>query len=377
MEVMEDVTTFERKLFQNATQKKIPLYGVLELTPLCNMNCDMCYVRLNKTEMESQGRLRTIEEWLSLAADMQKAGTLFVLLTGGEPLLYPEFQKLYLELHKMGMIVTINTNGTLIDEKWAEFFGNIKPRRINITLYGASEHTYDNLCHYPKGYKKAINGIRLLREHGVDVKINGSLVKANFEDRMKIIEIGEVLGAPVRIDTYMYPAVRERNRPFSLQSRLNPEVAAEAQVEIFKKEMDEDTFRAYIVSTLEKVENISAGKEEPCCMRCRAGQSSFSVNWQGKLRPCIVMNSPSKSVFEIGLDAAWKQIVDETEKIRISSKCSQCKLRMICNTCAAAALFEEGGQGDVPEYICRYTKKIVKILQDEYGKINLEIRGRK
>ena len=89
MELMEDGTTMERQMFAMAAEKKVPLYGVLELLPLCNLNCDMCYVRMSREEMEQVGRLCTIEEWTKVAEDMMKAGTLFVLLTGGEPLLYP------------------------------------------------------------------------------------------------------------------------------------------------------------------------------------------------------------------------------------------------------------------------------------------------
>lgn len=187
MELMEDGTTIEQQMFAMATEKKVPLYGVLELLPLCNLNCDMCYVRMSREEMEEVGRLRTMEEWTKTAEDMMRAGTLFVLLTGGEPLLYPHFRELYQKLRELGMIITINTNGTLIDEAWADFFAENKPRRINITLYGASNETYERLCHYPGGFDKAVNGIRLLRERNIDVKVNGSLAKANVDDRMKII----------------------------------------------------------------------------------------------------------------------------------------------------------------------------------------------
>ena len=145
MELMEDGTTIEQQMFAMATEKKVPLYGVLELLPLCNLNCDMCYVRMSREEMEEVGRLRTMEEWTKTAEDMMKAGTLFVLLTGGEPLLYPHFRELYQKLRELGMIITINTNGTLIDEAWADFFAENKPRRINITLYGASNETYERL----------------------------------------------------------------------------------------------------------------------------------------------------------------------------------------------------------------------------------------
>ena len=63
MELMEDGTTIEQQMFAMATEKKVPLYGVLELLPLCNLNCDMCYVRMSREEMEEVGRLRTMEEW--------------------------------------------------------------------------------------------------------------------------------------------------------------------------------------------------------------------------------------------------------------------------------------------------------------------------
>ena len=66
MNYMDDASTFERSLLQKARQKHIPVTGALELLPLCNMNCDMCYVRLSRSEMERQGRLRTVRNGFSL-----------------------------------------------------------------------------------------------------------------------------------------------------------------------------------------------------------------------------------------------------------------------------------------------------------------------
>ena len=165
MDLFDTNTTFERQLFAKAARNRIPLYGVLELLPLCNLNCDMCYVHLSKQEMQSQGRLRSLDEWISLAKQMKDAGTLFLLLTGGEPLLFPQFKELYCALKDMGMILTLNTNGTLINEEWAEFFAKNKPRRINITLYGSKNETYENLCHMKDGFDKTIRGIELLKKY--------------------------------------------------------------------------------------------------------------------------------------------------------------------------------------------------------------------
>ena len=84
----ESYNTYEKVLINRAFQKGIPLSASFELSPLCNMNCRMCYVRLSKEEMKEKGRLRTAREWLELAHQMRDSGTLFIILTGGEPLLY-------------------------------------------------------------------------------------------------------------------------------------------------------------------------------------------------------------------------------------------------------------------------------------------------
>lgn len=57
-------SSVERALINRAKEKKVPINGSLELLPLCNMNCDMCYVRLSREEMERKGRLCTADEWL-------------------------------------------------------------------------------------------------------------------------------------------------------------------------------------------------------------------------------------------------------------------------------------------------------------------------
>lgn len=368
MEPMEGADTLERMYIKRAKETITPVNGSIELLPLCNMNCDMCYVRLSREEMESQGRMRTADEWLQIGKQMKKAGVLFLLLTGGEPFLHPEFREIYLGLREMGMIITINTNGTLIDKELAGFLGEYKPRRVNITLYGTDEKTYTELCHYPDGYRRAVQGISLLCANGVDVKIGGSLTKTNRNDLNRLLEIGEELNVPARIDTYMMPAVRERRLPYNQQSRLDPEAAANARVYALKREMGEEVFAQYVRQALEYVRHPKSGTERGRHMSCMAGRCSFTVNWQGEMRPCVVMSEPSVSVFKEGFESAWKYIVRETGKLLLNEKCSVCRMRHLCRTCAACAFLETGSYDGVPEYMCRYTEETLRLLRKDAEK---------
>ncbi len=354
--------TVEKMMIQRASRMQRSINGTLELLPLCNMNCDMCYIRLGRSEMEAQGSLKSADEWIRLGKQMQEAGVLMLMLTGGEPLLFPEFRRLYLELRKLGMILTVNTNGTLLDEDWASFFGQYKPRRINITLYGANDEAYEKLCHYPGGYKKTRRAIHLLCAQGVDVKINGSITNDNSKDIDALFAIGEEFHLPVHMDTYMLPGRKDRNFSFEGQARLLPEDAAAAEVKRLKGELSPQDFRLYVDQMLQRVENTDA--VYPNGISCMAGNCSFAINWQGQMRPCITLSEPSVPVFETGFEEAWKIIAQESKKFCLASQCAECRLRPICRVCVASAKLETGEYDKVPEYLCRFTHELLNLFQN-------------
>lgn len=364
MDEFQSFSTVERGLMARASAGKIPVSGSMELLPLCNMNCKMCYVRLSPEEMRRQGRLRSWEEWLTAGRQMQRAGVLFLLLTGGEPLLFPDFRKLYLGLRKLGFVLTINTNGTLIDGEWADFFAKYKPRRINITLYGGDREAYGSLCGYPEGFDRVVSAVRLLRERKVDVKLSTSVTPDNVHDLEKMFAIARELEVPLGVDTYMMPATRERELPFAMQSRLDPEAAARARVQAMKLEWPEE-FPAYARRQIRAVEEFVPDSEEPRAVTCHAGNCAFSVSWQGEMHPCVILTEPSVNIFDHGFQNAWEHLVEGMKPIRLHPDCSVCNLRALCRTCAASALLEGGGYDAKPEYMCRYTRETLRLLREE------------
>lgn len=364
MDTLEGASSAERMLMYKAEQQNIPLTGSMELLPLCNLNCDMCYVRLSRAEMEAQGRIRTAEEWLELGRQMAAAGTLFLLLTGGEPLLHPDFKEIYLGLKKLGMILTINTNATLMDEGWADFFAALKPRRINITLYGASNRTYERLCHCPDGYDRVVRAVKLLRRRGVAVKLSGTITPANAADIDGMLRTARELDVPIHMDTYIMPAARERTKPFDHQNRLLPEDAAAARIKGLRGGMGEGMFDQYRREALRRIDSFVPAVPEPCAVSCHGGKCSFTVNWQGMLRACVVLTEPEAPAFEMGFAAAWKQVSERFLERRFCADCSVCRLRSVCRVCAAAPGLETGDPMAKPEYLCRYAAESERLLRE-------------
>lgn len=366
MNEMSDASGVELKLLRRAANSNIPINGSFELLPLCNMDCEMCYVRLSRREMEEKGRMRTASEWLALAKQAKEAGTLFLLLTGGEPLLYPDFKELYLSLQNMGFILTVNTNGTLMDEEWAEFFSLHKPRRINLTLYGSDNETYHTLCRLENGFDRAVNGVKLLRERNVEVKLGCSAVNTNLKDIDRIFGLADSLGTAVHIDSYMYPAKRERELSKAPDVRLAPSAAALVWFKGVLHAYRGDSYTMYRNALLLNVERLrSEGNnipDEGSPMECMAGNCSFTINWQGYMRPCVMLSSPGIPVFETGFMPGWEKLRDELSAIRLNPKCSICEYRPFCHICAASALYESGGFDGVSDYLCELAKASYELI---------------
>ena len=98
------------------------------------------------------------------------------------------------------------------------------------------------------------------------MKVGGSLALANRDDLDKLLDIGEELDIPVRVDTYMMPATRERDLPYNMQSRLNPEEAARARIRALKREMGPELFPQYVRQSVERriIRNLPKQNRDIC-----------------------------------------------------------------------------------------------------------------
>lgn len=356
-------------LYRKASARKIPLGAAFELSPVCNFACKMCYLRKTAAQIKAEGkRIRNWTEWLELAEACRKEGTLYLLLTGGEPFLYPHFRELYLRLHEMGFILSINTNGTLIDAKALEWLKGAAPARVNVTLYGASEETYQRVCGHPEGFERAANAIRMLKEAGIPVVINVSMIPENACDLEKIIAFGKELEINTRVATYMFPPVRRT--PESSDSRFSPETAAQMYQRKMRCLLSEDGYWAELSKQLEQTEQAPKDAEDwgyhQEFMRCRAGRSSFWVSWDGTMTACGLTPFPVQVMpFQRPFRECWLELTDLVRSIPVLRECAGCTYRAVCNPCAAMLYAETGDVNRRAPYLCEMSEKIIDNLKCE------------
>lgn len=358
MDQLNDANPLEKRLVAKANEARIPITANFELTPVCNLHCDMCFIRMEQSAVQRMGGLRTLEEWLDRAHQLKELGTLFILLTGGEPMLYPHFKELYVALREMGFILTINTNGTLIDEDIARMFQRLKPRRVNVTLYGACNDTYRKLCHSPQGFDRCMNGLKLLKQHGIDTKMNLSVVKGNKADYPALLDIARSMDIPAEVNSYMFSCTRSTCIPARdiTAMRLDAVQAGEAEVEYLRYRHG-DRFPQYAKEVIWQLENQET--DIPGVgLDCRAATSSCWFDWRGRMTPCCVMEEPAADLNTVTVAQAWQQMVEAGPSLPIHTECGGCALKRICNVCYAAACHEKQATGNL-SFLCRMaqTKK--------------------
>ncbi len=345
-------------LHRKASRLLSPLSGTFELTPVCNMRCRMCYERMTKAEQGALRPLRTAEEWLRLGQIAQSKGMLYLLLTGGEPFSRPDFREIMEGLHRLGLLISINSNATLVTAETVEWRKNVPPTRMNITVYCPSDETYARLCGNPQGFTQVTGAIHLLKDAGIPIKINCSVTPDNAGDLEEIFAFCEREGLILQATSYMFPPLRRDASMIGKNARFTPEDAAAYSAKIEYLSNGRERFLEHVEN--EDLGGIPTDQDSDCQeiegegIHCRAGKCSFWVTWDGRLLPCgMLPGKDNADVFAVGFDEAWRRATEEAAAIRLPAKCTNCKSKQICRPCAASVLTETGTYCNVPEYRCR------------------------
>jgi len=198
----------------------------LEITARCNNNCQHCYINLPTLDTQAKSKelkLNQIKDIIDQAANL---GALWCLITGGEPLLREDFLEIYLYLKKKGLLVSVFTNATLIKKKHIDIFKKFPPRDIEVTVYGASQETYEKVTKVAGSYQAFMQGLTLLLENGIKVRFKAMALRSNVHELPRIAKFcRERTKDYFRFDPFLhlrFDQDAQKNKEIKSQ-RLSPE----------------------------------------------------------------------------------------------------------------------------------------------------------
>lgn len=318
----------ERKARENG----IPLYGQFELTPLCNLDCKMCYVHLNAEQLKGR-QLLTTEDWKGIMYQARSMGMLYATLTGGECLIYPGFDELYMFLRSLGVKISIKTNGVLLNKERIDFFNKYLPRDVTISLYGSSNDAYYNVTGHSV-FDIVYGNLQLLKGANFPIHIGITPSRYMYDDIEGLLQIVNDLHFPLLMNIALFPPREETGRNLC-------DLTAGEYLEIFKLLREKAGSQNNLYEYVEEpdINNLDKKNEKREASRfglqCGAGRSFLTINWKGDMSGCDNLESLRINVLDKSFAYAWRLIHSEALTYPLPVECNYCEYSKECLNCAA------------------------------------------
>lgn len=347
---VEYKTYVGRFLEFKARERGVPISCQFELTPLCNLDCKMCYVHLHREQM-ADAKLLDVAVWKDLMRQSVECGMISADLTGGECLTYPGFDELYLYLRELGVEVSIKTNGILLDEKRIAFLKKYLPSQIQVSLYGASEEAYERVTGV-RCFERVHRNLLAAKEAGLPVHI--AITPNRFmTDGKEILRLTREMDFQYTLNACLFEPREETGR-----QGQSLDMSTEGYIELFRYSRSLRGKQSVPIDPKDLPDIQSNRTESQRGLRCAAGRSGFDINWRGEMFPCSNLYDRIAYPLQEGIKQAWEQVHQMALDYPMPMECDGCAIYEKCIRCPAAHQNAPEGHSD-PRF-CRHGIALVE-----------------
>jgi MoaA/NifB/PqqE/SkfB family radical SAM enzyme len=348
---------------------RLPLEGYLDLTYRCNHACLHCWLWRPPSASELGDEL-TLEEIQRLADEARALGTRRWSISGGEPMLRPDFSEIFDCLTRKSVGYSLNTNGTFITPEIAKLL--TRQGRKMIALYGATAEVYDAVTRHSGGFERVMQGFAYLREAGAGFIVQLVPMRANWHQWKQMQELAQSLSPHWRVGAPWLYLSSQRS------TRRNEEIAGQRLAPRDVIELDEPT-----VTHDERPPTIPPGLPEPgeCPITrddddrlfadCIAARRDFHIDPYGMMSWCLHVRDPALryDLRRGTLREAWEEFIPSlADQVRggdeYRSNCGACERRADCRWCAAYAYLETGRYSAPIPYLCAVAEEAQRYKQE-------------
>ncbi len=195
----------------------------VDITSQCDLNCVYCYYQENPAIKNSD---LTVEEWLRFFDELGSLGLMKVSLAGGEPFMREDLPELLEGIVRNRMRYDILTNGTLINDRMAEFIAKTnRCDMIHLSLDGSCSQVND-IIRGEGSFEKAVVGIRALLKHKVPVCIRATITRHNLKDlealaRFVLEDLGVAVFSSNSVDYLGFGRLNYKELSLTAEDRSN------------------------------------------------------------------------------------------------------------------------------------------------------------
>ncbi len=320
--------SISERLFRISRKKKIPLIVNFEVTHQCNLNCIHCYHLKKKINEEL-----TYEQIKKILISLRDAGTMFLIITGGEPFFRKDILYILKQAKELNFSIIIFTNGTLITQEIAKFISGIVPFSVHISLYSVKEKVHERITGKPGSFEKTMKGIQLLQNNGVNPVIKCPVMNENINSIDELRAWADREGLQIKIDPFIAPCYKNNAIEITLH-RLPVEMINKT---IINKGL-------YNINDFKPREN----------MECFASKNMAGIDACGNVYPCIVWREKFGNIIKEEFKDVFKNMNPDYNWLE---ECKDCENLPFCGICPGVAKVEG------KEVFCRMAENVRKVIE--------------
>jgi radical SAM protein with 4Fe4S-binding SPASM domain len=333
------ITALRTRLGLQARADRVPVWAHIEIIATCNFKCQHCFI----APCAEREDVMSLEEAEHIFDKMAEAGTLSVLLTGGEIFTHKQFKEIYLSAKRHGFLMYLNTNGYLLGERWADFLAEWPPAWVSISLYGLTNEKYEEVTGIPRSFDRVKNALDLLAARGIPHEIKCPAMTLTVDDIFEMRTFAESRGIQFRYDAIMTPQEDGDMKPINLQ--LAPKRVVDLDEQFDPGFTD---FKEFAGPRIEP--------NDGSVYKCGAGKNSLHIDVHGNVTTCLSSRQSVGNLLQQPFEEVWEALGGKvSRKFPEGHPCATCQFRKVCAGCPATVEQVTGlPEGYVQQY-CKMT----------------------
>lgn len=342
----------EQVILRNRVSRNI-LSAVLELTNGCSFDCLHCYLDKNNTNFQDYERVIWVLD------ELNKCGCYSILLTGGEPLIHPDFVKIYKYASEVGFKVSVYTNGYFLSNEIVDVFKKYPPSMLAITLYGFDKDSYKAFTKVSDSFDKVSINLQRYGGMGIPIKTRTQLHRLNYHDVGKYKRLAASFGLNFSLRSFVCPPNNDDQYSEKINLNLSPEDI------VYYEKQYKDPITESTNDLVQQMKNTTPSQFSSIDWVCGGGITSCLIDCEMKMSPCVQIREPYVKLDESSISNAWLKLGEKLEILlsdkqvkNLANACRECDYKEDCNICVAWILrINEPYMKDfIDEYMCKIAK---------------------
>ena len=308
---------------------------------------------------------------LRVAADIRAAGDPIMILTGGEPLVRPDFFEVAGECCRLFSRVALATNGTTVNDPLAAQIRDVGIKRVSISIDGATAAIHDEFRGLPGSFEAALSGMAALRGAGLPVQVNTTVARHNYRELDRLLDLAIERGADAFHLFVLVPV--GCGAELDDKTRLNPEETAEVLQWLLQRSRElrsklhlkatcAPQYYRMLVEAGEPTSAPHGGGHKShghggghgsgghgmnaVTKGCLAGSAVCFVSRSGDVQPCGYLPLVAGNVQEQPFADIWAEaplFIELRDETALKGNCHVCGYTSVCGGCRARAYAASGG----------------------------------